>query len=104
MEGRCFVIGIIGRALIVRAQQVADILDRDPALGHKGPGQVVAFGGEIRVGAIPAIGALQQIPGHKPGSGRVVDMVAVASGAKSQAGIEAIAKTRVEVVSLHKVF
>ena len=68
------------------------------AVRHQGPGDVVALGGILRVGALPAVGIRGQVPAHEPGPGRVVDVILIRAGAEDIPGVELPALVQVQVV------
>ena len=51
---------------------------------------------------VPLVGAGQEIPGHEPGAGGVVDVVGVGVGAEGQPRVEPVAGIQRQVVFLHK--
>ena len=68
-------------------EHVLNVLDGHLALGHAAPGDVVALGRKVSVGTIPHVAGVEAAL-HVPGARRVVDMVAVAVGAKGLARVE----------------
>ena len=68
-------------------KHVLDVLDGHLALGHTAPGDVVALGRVIGVGTVPHIAGVEAAL-HVPGARRVVDVVAVAVGAKGLARVK----------------
>ena len=68
-------------------EYVLDVLDGHLALGHAAPGDIVALGRVVGVGAIPHVAGVEAAL-HVPGARRVVDMVAVAVRAKGLARVK----------------
>ena len=68
-------------------EHVLDVLDGHLALGHAAPGDIVALGRVVGVGAIPHVAGVEAAL-HVPGARRVVDMVAVAVRAKGLARVK----------------
>ena len=68
-------------------KHVLDVLEGHLALGHAAPGDVVALGRVVGVGAVPHIAGVEAAL-HVPGARRVVDVIAVAVRAKGLARVE----------------
>ena len=68
-------------------KHVLNVLDGHLALGHAAPGDIVALGRVVGVGAIPHVTGVEAAL-HVPGARRVVDMVAVAVRAKGLARVK----------------
>ena len=68
-------------------EYVLDVLDGHLALGHAAPGDIVALGRVVGVGAVPHVAGVEAAL-HVPGARRVVDMVAVAVRAKGLARVK----------------
>ena len=80
-------VAVVLRALVVARKHVLDVLDGHLALGHAAPGDVVALGRVVGLGAVPHIAGVEAAL-HVPGARRVVDMVAVAVRAKGLARVK----------------
>ena len=68
-------------------EYVLDVLDGHLALGHAAPGDIVALGRVVGVGAIPHVAGVETAL-HVPRARRVVDVVAVAVRAKGLARVK----------------
>ena len=102
LAGSVLVVGVVGRSLVVGAQQIPHILHRHLAFRHKGPGDVVALRREVGILPVPLVGPGQEIPGHEPGAGRIVDMVGVGMGAEGQPRVELRAGIERQAVGFHE--
>ena len=80
-------VAVVLRALVVARKHVLDVLDGHLALGHAAPGNIVALGRVVGLGAIPHVAGVEAAL-HVPGARRVVDMVAVAVRAKGLARVK----------------
>ena len=80
-------VAVVLRALVVAREYVLNVLDGHLALGHTAPGDVVALGRVVGVGAVPHIAGVEAAL-HVPGARRVVDVVAVAVRAKGLARVK----------------
>ena len=68
-------------------KHVLDVLDGHLALGHAAPGDIVALGRVVGVGAVPHIAGVEAAL-HVPGARRVVNVVAVTVRAKGLARVK----------------
>ena len=91
-------IGIVGCTLIVGREQVLDILRGNLALGNVGPRNVIAFGREVRVFAVPAVGVRCKAAAHEPRARRVVDVVHVAVRAENVPRVELAILIQIQMV------
>ena len=91
-------IGIVGCTLIVGREQVLDILRGNLALGNVGPRNVIAFGREVRVFAVPAVGVRCKAAAHEPRTRRVVDVVHVAVRAEDIPRVELAILIQIQMV------
>ena len=91
-------IGIVGCTLIVGREQVLDILRGNLALGNVGPRNVIAFGREVRVPAVPAVGVRRKAAAHKPCARRVVDVIHVAVRAEDIPRVELSVLIQIQMV------
>ena len=91
-------IGVKGRALIMRREEIFHILHRDLAIGHQRPGNIVALGAELGVRAVPAVGQGTEESPHEPGARGVVDVIHVGVRAENVARVEGTVLIQVKAV------
>ena len=92
------IVGVVLRALIIGRKHVFHVFHGDLALGHHAPRQIVGFGGEVRVGAVPHEGSGIQAAQHIPRPGRVVAVIRVAVAAQRRPNVEVLRFRRVYAV------